>query len=88
MNQNATSIDAIEILPGRIARGRIRCLPAPGAAIALARPVRSHRLAPAAEPRAWLALAAANHRTAEFWETLNFLVLWVSGLVAIGCCLL
>jgi len=87
MNQNATSIDSIKILPGRIAAGRIRCLPAPGAAIPLARPVRSHHMAPSAEPRTWLALASASHRAAEFWEILNFLVLWLSGLFAIGCCL-
>ncbi len=83
MNANTNSI---EVLPARIATRRIQRVRGPVAAIAIARVVGSKEIAPSAEPPGWLALQLAHHHAGEFWETLSYLVLWLSGLIAISFC--
>jgi len=80
--------NSIGIVPAMILAGDIQGVDEAVASVALARAGRSEGAGPSAEPRLWLALSSPEHGASEYWETLSYVVIWLSGLIGVGLCFL
>jgi len=85
MNAKANSI---QIVPTLISAGRFQAVDKPVGSTLLRYEVLTEYAVPWAEPRLRLALPSRNHRSAEFWETMSYVAIWLSGLIGIGLCFL
>jgi len=80
--------NSIEMAPAMIGSERSHSLNEPVPYIALIRAMRSEEAVSLAEPCRSLALRLADDRAGEFWETLTYGLIWLSGLIGIGLCFL
>ena len=76
------------MVPAMIESGRSHGLNEPVPYVALTFARQSEEAASLAEPCHSLALRLADDRAGEFWETLSYAVIWLSGLISIFLCLL
>ena len=81
-------VNSIRIVPALITTERIQGLDKPIASAALLRAVLAEDVVPLADTRLLLALPSTDHRAGEFWETLSYVAIWLSGWIGIGLCFL
>ena len=85
MNAKIDSIEeATRIRPG----GLLRTMGGPAAYEAFVPGIRAQRGPPPAGARRRVGTGLAVGRAGELWETLSYVVIWLSGLAAIALCFL
>ena len=80
--------DSLGIVSRLIGEGPIGGLDQSIAPVPPSRAVLCEALVPSPKPPLWLELSSAEHRAAEFWETLSYVAIWLCGLSSIGVCFL
>jgi hypothetical protein len=80
--------NSIEMVPAMIESGRNHSLNEPFPRVALTCAMRFGAAVYSGEPGRSLVLRWADDRAGEFWETLSYAVIWLSGLIGIGLCFL